>query len=373
MIELETPERKDSESTADKTGRRFRRATFRRRSAVQVLAISGFILLTVWGLRYAGEAGTVFRLAAEGGQSRPWGRVFDPWFIARACPHALTLLLTAIVGFFLFLRWNVLRPVERLFLHVLGQREAYGNRRPLRPWTWIALGMATVAAALAILEWIEPCYFVQDDNFANVLPAILQGCRSIFHGEFPDFDPCQLMGMPSAGKGAFTLLYPPTVVSYAIARWGLGNENYTLEVFAAVHLLAGYMASYAAARMAGLRPALAYVLGISFVLSGYILIVGRAWHAVLTLVLWLPLLFCCLELWLKGRANGRWLLATGLAIGGFYYTGFRSILVLWHVAPGVHRGRSGNLRACCRAAIDVADCRQSSWLRPAVADIDGSA
>ena len=71
------------------------------------------------------------------------------------------------------------------------------------------------------------------------------------------------------------MLYPPTVVSYAIARWGLGNEYYTLEVFAAMHLLAGYLASYAAARTAGLRPALAFVLGISFVLSGYILLVGR--------------------------------------------------------------------------------------------------
>ena len=41
-----------------------------------------------------------------------------------------------------------------------------------------------------------------------------------------------------------------------------------------MHLLAGYLASFAAARTAGLRPALAYVLGISFVLSGYILLVG---------------------------------------------------------------------------------------------------
>ena len=82
------------------------------------------------------------------------------------------------------------------------------------------------------------------------------------------------------------------------------------------------MASYAAARLAGLRPALAFVLGISFVLSGYILLVGRGWHAVLTLVVWIPLLFCCLETWLQGRTGLRWLLATGLTIGGFYYMGF---------------------------------------------------
>ena len=152
------------------------------------------------------------------------------------------------------------------------------------------------------------------------MPAILQGCRSIFRGEFPDFDPCQLIGIPSAGKGC--LFFPPTIVSYAIARFWLGNESYTLEVFAALHLLTGYVALYAAARTAGLRPALAYVFGISFVLSGYILLVGRSWYTVLTLVFWLPLLFCCMENWFKGRANWKWLLATGFAIGGFYYTGF---------------------------------------------------
>ena len=39
----------------------------------------------------------------------------------------------------------------------------------------------------------------------------------MLHGEFPDFDPCQYMGMPNAGKGIFALFYPPTIVSYAAA------------------------------------------------------------------------------------------------------------------------------------------------------------
>ena len=175
---------------------------------------------------------------------------------------------------------------------------------------------------MAILEFIQPYYFVQDDNFANVLPGVLQGCRSMVNGEFPDFDPSQYLGMPNAGKGIFALFYPPTIVSYGIARWVLRNENLTLDVFAAMHLLAGYVASYAAARKAGMRPSLAFALGISFVLSGYILVVGRGWHAILTLVVWLPLLFISMEAWLNSRAGWRWLVASGLTIGGFYYMGF---------------------------------------------------
>ena len=321
MIAIETPERKGSELPTDIDSRRHGRRIFHRRSAARVLLIGGFILLTIWGLRYAGEAGEVFRVAVEDGQSQPWERVLDPWFIAKTCPQALLFLLTTVVVFLLFLRLKSVRPLERLILETLGEPTTDRKNTPSRSWTWIVLGLATVAAALAILEWIEPCYFVQDDNFAGVLPVILQDCRSIFHGEFPSFDPCQLMGMPRWG----TLLYPPTVVSYCIARWVLGNEFYTLEVFAAMHLLAGYLASYSAARIVGLRPALAFVLGISFTLSGYILLVGRGWHFVVTMVVWIPLLFCAMENWLSGRVGWRWLLTAGFLIGGFYYTGFPQI------------------------------------------------
>ena len=318
MIELEIPERKSFELPADLAKRRDGRGAFRRRSATRVLVIGGFLLLTVWALRFAGEAGEVFRIAAEDGQSQPWGSVLDPWFIAKTCPQALMLLLTAVVAFYLFLRWKSARPLERLILQALSEPATGGKSRPSRSGPWIAAGLATVAAALAVLEWIEPCYFVQDDNFVGVLPAVLHGCRSLFQGEFPNFDPCQLMGVPSAGS----VLYLPTVVSYAIARWGLGNENYTFEVFAAMHLLAGYLASFAAARTAGLRPALAFVLGISFTLCGYVLLVGRGWYFIVAMVVWMPLLFCAMENWLNGRVGWRWLLTTGFVIGAFYYTGF---------------------------------------------------
>jgi len=320
MIALETPERNASERPARPASRRSGRGPFRRRSVSRILVIGGFILLTVWGLRYAEKAAEVFRIAAEDGQGQPWGRVLDPFFLAKTCPQALMALLTTLAGFFLLLRWKSARPFERLILATLGGPAAEGKSRPARSWTWIVLGLATVAAAVAILEWIEPFYFVQDDSFANVLPQIVRGCRSIALGEFPDFNPCQLMGVPGAADGSF--FYPPTLIAYSIARWGLGNEYYTLDVFAALHLLAGFLASFAAARTAGLRPALAFVLGISFTLSGYVLLVGRGWHFVVAMVVWMPLLFCAMEHWLNGRVGWRWLLTTGLAIGGFYYIGF---------------------------------------------------
>jgi hypothetical protein len=326
MLELEAPSPETFEIPAGKSKRLPTRSTgcwhraFSRRPAARVLTICGFIVMTVWGLRYAATVSQLCQAAAEEGQVRPWGQIYGPSTIAAACPRALTFLLAGVAGFFLNLRRKSVRPLERLILETLSDPPADDAGRPARQWTWIMLGLATVLAALFILEAIEPYYFVQDDNFAGVLPAIVESCRCVFRGEYPNFDPCQLMGCPGAGS-ASAVLYPPTVASYAVARWALGNEYLTLEVFAAMHLLLGYLASHAAARMAGLRPALAYVLGVSFVLSGYILVVGRGWFMVLALVLWLPVLYCCMEHWLQGRANSRWLLATSLAIGGFYYTG----------------------------------------------------
>ncbi len=338
MLEPETLEQIASELPAKEAPRRPGRGALRRRSTTRVLVISGFILLPVWAVRYAQEAGDAFQVAAKDDHSQPWGQVLDPWFIAKTCPQALVCLLAAVVGFYLFLRWKSVRPLERLILAALSGRatdEESGSRvgfspparegglKPtLQSWTWIVLGLATVAAALAMLEWIEPCYFVQDDNFANVLPAILQGCRSIFQGEFPDFDPCQLMGMPNAGKGSRRCSIRPRSFPTPSHAGGWATRTTRSKSSRPCTFWRATLASYAAARTVGLRPALAYVLGISFVLSGYILLVGRSWHSVLTLVFWLPLLFCCMESWLKGRANWRWLLATGFAIGGFYYTGF---------------------------------------------------
>ena len=343
---------------------------FRRRSMGRVLVICGLVVTTVWGIQYAGAAGELAAECREAGRHAPLSQLLDPLLIARACPIALVMLLAAIVGFYSLLRLKAAAPIERTILRALGtvgwtSESAKESRDgPLsreereQNWTWIALGLAIVAAALVILESIQPFYFVQDDNFANVLPGVLQGCRSMFHGEFPDFDPCQYMGMPNAGKGIFALFYPPTIASYAVARYVLCNEHWTLDVFAAMHLLAGYVASYFAARRFGLRPALAFAMAIAFVLSGYILLVGRSWHAVLTLVLWLPLLFCSMEAWLSGRTGWRWLIASGLCIGGFYYMGFPQY---WVYALFFMAATAATAVACGRVAP-----RQLIWPAAAV-------
>ena len=264
--------------------------------------------------------------------------------LAAACPSAFLTALGFLVAFYLLLRTRRGRTLEQLVLRGVGATGA--EQEPAAPagsrassWTWILAGLLVVATAFAILESIESYYFVQDDVLVSELPGILQGCRAMAAGEFPDWTPCLFMGEPTAGEGFYSLLYPPTFLSYAVARWGLGNEYLTMEVFAAIHLALGYCASFAAARAVGMRPALAFTAGISLVLSGYILIAGRSWHIVLPIVLWMPLLVLALQRWIEGRAGWRWLLLTSTAVAAFYYVGFPQLwfygMLLLAVAAGV--------------------------------------
>ena len=281
MLELETPNDAELETQLHEEPRIVEPS--RRRPMSRVLGACGCIVFTVWLITYGQLAGEVASEFREQGRPAPLARLLDPLLIARACPTAIVTVLGLIVGFYALLRLKAAAPIERAVLGALdatAEPDGLGSPsyKPIRTWRWIALGLTVIAAALVILECIEPCYFVQDDNYANVLPGVLQGCRAMFRSEFPDFDPCQFIGMPNAGKGLNALFYPPTIVSYAIARYVLGNEYWTLDVFAAMHLLAGYVTSFFAARGAELRPAAAFALAISFVLSGYILMVGRGWH-----------------------------------------------------------------------------------------------
>src|SRR5207249_3528487 len=98
-------------------------------------------------------------------------------------------------------------------------------------------------AALTFLEWRDPFYFTECDNLTDCLPPILVGCRSIWQGVFPDYNPYLFLGSPLAGLGMYSLTYPPLYLAYALARHVLGQEYATLEVFAILHLLGGFFAT----------------------------------------------------------------------------------------------------------------------------------
>ncbi len=187
---------------------------------------------------------------------------------------------------------------------------------------WIWAGAGFFILCFAILQFNQPFYFTQDDNFAQFLPVMREGCRSLFaEGIFPVWNPYQFLGAPVADVGVYALTYPPTWLSYLIARYLLGDANAMLEVFAFLHLLGGYFAAYWLGRRVGIRRFLAALLGCSHVLCGWQLFAGRGWYYMLPLAFYLPLLGICLVRLARGAVGWRWVLGTGLVIGALFHAG----------------------------------------------------
>jgi hypothetical protein len=217
-------------------------------------------------------------------------------------------------------------------------------------WLWGLAGLVLVVGCLWFLEVRQPYYFTQDDNFSQFLPGIVGGCRAMWAGERPDWNPYQCLGAPLAEVGTYALTYPVTWLSYAVARNGFGDELATLEVFCWLHLLAGYAACFWLGRRLGLFPPTAAALALCWTLSGYALIGGRSWYYMTPSFVWYPLLIGA-ALGLRRPAPGwRWVLATSLVIGLFFHAGNAqmwaygmvvfALLVIWEFLSGeIPRGR----------------------------------
>ena len=192
----------------------------------------------------------------------------------------------------------------------------YGAR--LANW----IGLAFLAGMLALLEFRSPYYFTQDDNLIESLPMILVGCRNIWDGVFPEYNPYLFLGMPLASLGMYSLTYPPLHLSYAIARHILHNENATIEVFAIFHLLVGFFATRLLGRKLGMSPLPANLTALSCVLSGAALIMGRCWFNFIPIVTWMPLLLLGLLRLQRGPVGWLWIVLMGLSFGLTFHVGF---------------------------------------------------
>ena len=185
---------------------------------------------------------------------------------------------------------------------------------------WRLCGLVMVAGALLLLEFRQPFYFTQDDNYSQFLPVIVDACRAVFSGHWPLWNPHQLMGSPTGTVGTYALTYPFTYLAFGVARL-MGNEYLTIEVFAVMHMAAGYLVTFAMLRGCRLRAVLCATGAFTFVLSGYFLVAGRSWYYMLPVMVWAPCLVIAVNRLLRAEPGWRWAAGTGLAIGLFFHAG----------------------------------------------------
>jgi len=190
---------------------------------------------------------------------------------------------------------------------------------------WVGFGLFVIA--FAYIEILDSYYFVQDDMLVTGFPSILLGLRGIWHGHWPEYNPFCLLGSPLASSGGGSLTYPPMLLAYAIARHALHDEYATLEVFAFLHLGAGYWATFWLGKILRLRPTTAALVALSFILSGSILVMGRGWDYFVAAAVWIPLLTASAVTLTRSLGGWKWALGTGIGLGVCYHVGFPQLWV----------------------------------------------
>jgi len=209
-------------------------------------------------------------------------------------------------------------------------------------------GFAIVVAAICFLEVRDPYYFTQDDNL-SMGPVVIAACRGVFEGDFPTWNPFQLLGQPTSVQSIYGLTYPLTYAVFALVR-AIGHEAHWAEAFVILHILGGYVATYFAARQISVRPILAAAAGIAFVLSGTALMIARSYATMAPVLLWAPLLIILTERLRRLPVSWPWAVATAVVIGLFCHSGnaqmwvyaliFFGVAVITYTAAGEVRRES---------------------------------
>jgi hypothetical protein len=255
----------------------------------------------------------------------PGTEAFVTYYLTRSLPGVAAVLLLALaMTAGMRERWRA----RFMTLFGLTPQAPVASSPASSSRAWNLTGWLFLIFGFAALEWMQPYYFTQDDALVGELPGILLGCRSLWAGTFPDWNPYVFMGAPLATVGFWAITYPPQLIAYAIARHVLGNEFATLEVFAVLHLLAGFAAMRHLCRRIGMSACAANLAALSFVYAGCILIMGRSWHAFVANAVWLPLLGIGIQRFREGPVGWKWIVGIGLVFGLSYHAGFPQIAAL---------------------------------------------
>ncbi len=235
----------------------------------------------------------------------------------------------------LCLRWVLRRRTPRwvMFLGAAlhpGQLPLFNSPRPssLGRIAFPITAFLLLTGLLGFIEVREPYFFSQDDNRSAVLPNMVPGCHSFWSGQMPQYNPYLGFGAPMMNRGLESYTYPPTHISYLFARFVLNNEYAMLEVWAFLHILGGFWATYFLGRYLGMRPWIATSIALAFVLSGQALIMGRSWLNFTPPLVWQPLMFLSFAHFIRGKVGFKWAFGMALSFGMFFHVGFPQLVIL---------------------------------------------
>ena len=204
----------------------------------------------------------------------------------------------------------------------LARRRGWAFEQPAAPSpagdAWLA--WALCIAALAALEWRQPLSFLQNDNYSQFTPKLLNAFNQLEHGHFPWWDADGGLGTPLYETGLYGVLDPLLNLSRLVTR-ALGRPHWLVDAQAFVCLPLGawimhrVLARLGVERWAGLAAAVA--LG----LSGPLMKLGTLWYYTLPLAVYGPLLAWLFVIAAQEGFGARWALLAAAVRTAFFYAG----------------------------------------------------
>lgn len=214
-------------------------------------------------------------------------------------------------------------------------------RFDIRPWA------APGAAEVAPVNPITP------DADLFVLPGMMRMRQMLAEGVMPWWDGNQLIGYPLAGNIPYPLWSPLTWPGLAV------DPISAMDVTLWLHTAVAAWLAWRATRLFGVRSSLAWVAGVGFALSTWMI---TRWHLpqIQHTSTWWPALLCASEWW-RRRAWARGVAEGGLALGLSMSSGFPQVAVALAGGWGLWSLLDRDLRRprallCLAAAGVVAGC-----------------
>ncbi|WP_144970415.1 hypothetical protein [Bremerella volcania] len=184
----------------------------------------------------------------------------------------------------------------------------------------LLVGLPLVLGLLLGLEVWSPYFFGEDDNFHQFLPVILDSIHQVEAGDFPAMNPHQSMGMPVFAAGTYSISYPGIYLAYWLAIL-CGSQQYFMEVYAILHIVAGYVVTYGLLRRLKVEGVIAACTAASFVLGAYVIFMGRAWYYTYPTLVFLPLIAWATHDLVARPATLRRIIWWGVLCGVYFHAG----------------------------------------------------
>ena len=184
---------------------------------------------------------------------------------------------------------------------------------------------ALLLAFFALLEWLRPYYFLQDDNRDFYLCLLAHNWRALKTGTIALFNFNQFLGIPFLAAGQTGALYPPAYAAAAASSLFLGHGQGAVDIYIIFHLIIAGAAMRAFLLENGAGEKNAFFGGLSWGLNAFPVFMSSNGLVTSAASAWLPIILLFAGRTLRGGVSAAvWLTLARLAL---FYNGYPQYFV----------------------------------------------